>query len=78
MERAAASWWRGWQRGGEGSGLEAKGFRREREAFVFCMWREQRCRGGGGGSVEEKAVAWRLRDFNVREREREAFVFCYF
>ena len=38
MERAAASWWRGWQRGGEGSGLEAKGLQREKEAFVFCIF----------------------------------------
>ena len=78
VERAAASWWRGRWRGGEGSGLEAKGFRREREAFVFCMWREMRRRGGGGGNVEEKAVAWRLRDFNVRERERERHLYFVF
>ena len=32
-----------------------------------AMWREWRRRGGGGGCVEEKAVAWRLGDFNVRE-----------
>ncbi len=37
-----------------------------------AMWREWRRRSGGGGCVEEKAVAWRLGDFNVRE----AFVFC--
>ena len=40
-------------------------------------WRGQWRRGGGGGSVEEKAVAWRLRDFNV-QREREGFVFYIF
>ncbi len=44
VERAAAAWWRGWRCGGEGSGLDARGFQREREAFVFCMWREQQCR----------------------------------
>ena len=82
MERAVASWWRGQWRGGEGSGLEARGFQHEKEAFVFCMWREWRRRGGGGGGMEEKAVRWRLRDFNLRERERERereqFVFCIF
>ena len=31
---AAASWWKGWWRGGEGSGLEAKGFQRKRD---FCV-----------------------------------------
>jgi hypothetical protein len=34
------------------------------EAAV-AAWREQRRRGGGGDGVEEKAVAWRPRDFNV-------------
>ena len=36
-------------------------------------WRGWR-RGGGGGSVEEKAVAWKLGNFNMRE----IFVFCIF
>jgi hypothetical protein len=37
------------------------------EAAV-AAWRERQRRGGGGDSVEEKAVTWRLRDFNMRER----------
>ena len=40
-----------------------------------AAWRgRRRCRGGGG-SVEEKAVALEVRGF---QREREAFVFCIF
>ena len=38
VEGAAAPWWRGRRRGGEGSGLEARGFQHEREAFVFCIF----------------------------------------
>ena len=37
------------------------------EAAV-TVWRERHRCGGRGGDVEEKAMAWRLRDFNVRER----------
>jgi hypothetical protein len=33
-----------------------------------AAWRERRRRGGRGDGVKEKAVAWRLGDFNVRER----------
>ena len=34
---------------------------------VVAAWRGQQRRGGRGGGVEEKAMAWRLGDFNVRE-----------
>ena len=41
---------------------------------VVATWRGRRRRGVGGGDVEEKAVAWRLGDFNMRERHL-CFVF---
>ena len=54
MERAAASWWRGQRRGGEGSGLEAWRFQRDRG----------RLRGReSGGVVVEGAAAWRRRQW---------------
>jgi hypothetical protein len=37
-------------------------------------WRRRHHRGGGGGFVVKKAVAWRVGDFNVRERHL-CFVF---
>ena len=77
VERAAVAAWKEQRCRGGGSGLEARGFQLEKEAFVFCMWREWRRRGGGGGGVEEKVVRWRLKDFNVRERER-AICVLYF
>ena len=35
---------------------------------AVAVWRERRRCGGRGDGVEEKAVAWRLGDFNVIER----------
>ena len=68
VERAAASWWRGRRRGGEGSGLEAWRFQRDRGRL-----RDFNVTGGGfvvesgesggvvvesGGVVVEGAEVW--------------------
>jgi hypothetical protein len=74
VERAAASWWRGQLHGGEGSGLEARGFQRERGICVLYVeraaatwWRGRRHEGEGNGLEAEGFQ---------RERERNlCFVF---
>ena len=53
--------------------------------FEAAVWRQQggdgdlegRWHGGGDGGVEERVVAWRLENINMRERERE-ICFCVF
>jgi hypothetical protein len=51
--------------------------------FEAAAWRQQggdgdlegRQHGGGDGGVEERVVAWRLENVNMRERE---ICFCVF
>ena len=81
MERATASWWRGRRRGGEGSGLEAWRFQRDKGRL-----RDFNVTGGGfvvesgesggvvvesGGVVVEGAEVWRRRQYVGFQRERE-------
>jgi hypothetical protein len=62
VERAAASWWRGRRRGGEGSGLEAWRFQRDRGRQSGESGGVVGESGGivveSGGVVVEGAASW--------------------
>jgi hypothetical protein len=51
---------------------------RETLEAATCRQQWRRQRGGGGDGVEERVVAWRLEDVNVRERHFHILGFCVF